>query len=274
MRFFRRWSHDRAIVEDGPASLILVDDSGVILRASRAARAFLGPCAGRPLRDVLVLDDAAMARWLKGDPRLLWASLPSGGIVVASPARTRNGIVFDIAQIYPRLAGVRPGTPQWGLVDALTGVFNRAALNLWWDTVTSPSGWVLYVDICGLREINNNNGFQVGDQVIVVVAEKLASCVRSGLVFRVGGNEFVLVLLDVPAGDIRSRTEAISAAVRLPIQDAPSQRLETVTPEVSIGAARLGDELDDSLMRADKLMYSAKRVERPRIVVEGDDPRA
>lgn len=272
MRFRRRASHDREILEDGPASLVLVDRSGVVMRASREARAVLGDCEGRPLRDLLVLDDAALHRWLDPPPGLLWGWLPSGAVVVASPSLTTSGVVLDIAQVLPELVGARPGTPHWGLTDGLTGVFNRHGLQLWWDNqIEQPKGWVLWLGVRGLRDINNRLGPPAGDHVIHAIAGRLVTGVPLALVFRFTGKDFVAVLPDLAYDQVRPWVEELATALMQPIELPRDLVGEPLTPRVSIGVARLGDSPFDAAHRADELMFKAKGRAVTEILIEGED---
>ena len=118
---------------------------------------------------------------------------------------------------------------------------------------------ILFLDLDGFKEVNDNYGHAFGDKLLVEVAERLESLVRQGdLVARLGGDEFVVIL-----NNIRHTREVRAAAARIlsgihapyPIDG------QTVTIGTSIGIAIYPDDDKDaaSLLRdADQAMYLAK----------------
>src|SRR5205823_5130083 len=90
--------------------------------------------------------------------------------------------------------------------DALTGLPNRAMLAARLERANPAAHRgdarlaVLLLDLDGFKAVNDSLGHDAGDQLLVVVAERLRQCVRPGdLVARLGGDEFV-ILLDERAG--------------------------------------------------------------------------
>lgn len=139
------------------------------------------------------------------------------------------------------------------LLDPLTGVANARA---WRDIVadefdradrTGQPLSVAFVDLDGLKELNDEEGHAAGDEAIASVATALQSGVRSiDVVARIGGDEFVVLLPD---------TEAAAAERAL-------MRLRTGSPvSFSIGVAEraAGEGADSVLERADVAMYRMKR---------------
>src|SRR5689334_13041759 len=83
--------------------------------------------------------------------------------------------------------------------DALTGLANRRQFEqVLKETVASPPGAegvhaVLTLDLNGFKRVNDVYGHPVGDDVLVVVAQRLASIMRDGdLLARLGGDEFAI----------------------------------------------------------------------------------
>jgi len=155
-----------------------------------------------------------------------------------------------------------------GLTDPLTQIANRRFFerrlseeaSLWRRHGGSLS--CLIVDIDHFKRINDSHGHMVGDEVLVQVARRLNSGLRSSDVLaRYGGEEFVLLL---PATDARHAVE-IAGRLRLSVSE---QTLGTPRPAVtvSIGVATLTDglrtDINDPgtvlLRAADDGLYRAK----------------
>ncbi len=105
--------------------------------------------------------------------------------------------------------------------DQLTGLPNRYVLNDRLDKAIfqarkdGGSFALVFVDVNHFKQINDVLGHDVGDELLRLVAARLAHCVRSGdTVSRVGGDEFVLLLPDMPTHP------DVADGVRISISDA------------------------------------------------------
>ena len=153
--------------------------------------------------------------------------------------------------------------------DPVTGVWNRHHGRKLLEAEASRPDRdgrrlsVLMVDIDDFKSINDTHGHQLGDTVLVEVANRLTAAVRStDTVVRWGGEEFVILLRDCALDDAVARAEHI----RRRIADGVFSGVRTVT--ASVGAAELapGDDLDSWLSRADAALYEAKRAGRNTVV--------
>jgi diguanylate cyclase (GGDEF)-like protein len=104
--------------------------------------------------------------------------------------------------------------------DYLTDLYNRRALMEKLDfeikrrnrTKTSLS--VVMLDLDHFKQVNDTHGHQVGDQVLVQVADLLRKTVREiDIVGRYGGEEFLVILPDCPAKEAVNVAERIRAGV-------------------------------------------------------------
>jgi diguanylate cyclase (GGDEF)-like protein/PAS domain S-box-containing protein len=154
------------------------------------------------------------------------------------------------------------------LHDPLTGLANRALLD---DRLAQAVAArdrdggavvVLFCDVDGLKSLNDRHGHTFGDQVLIAVAERLVSQVRSGdTVARFGGDEFVVVC-HLRAGLDESRmaerlTVGVESGSPLIAPDGSS-----VPVRISVGqeVARVGElDVHQLLRDADRSMYTAKR---------------
>jgi len=118
---------------------------------------------------------------------------------------------------------------------------------------------IMFVDLDNFKQINDTMGHQVGDQLLRVVAERLTYCVREGdTVARFGGDEFVLIILDVGrAEDCLAVAEKISEQMSVPFHF--SDRALHATASIGISLYPLhGENLENLVRHADMAMYQAK----------------
>ncbi|MDO4581557.1 MAG: sensor domain-containing diguanylate cyclase [Bacillota bacterium] len=153
--------------------------------------------------------------------------------------------------------------------DALTGVYNR---NTFIDKVKnilveSPAQQhvLIMVDLDGFKQINDRFGHIAGDKVLISVARNLKSLLRGGdLIGRIGGDEFMLCLRNIPYDDvITKRAELLLQLMRIKLD-------EGVSVSGSLGIAmypRDAHNFDDLYRNADIAMYAAKSKGRDRYVV-------
>lgn len=162
--------------------------------------------------------------------------------------------------------------------DVLTGLPNRRAglrqLELYLAQARA-SGQPLsvgFLDIDLFKQINDRYGHDVGDEVLVLVAETLAAGVRSSTdVIRMGGEEFLVLLPGTTTGAALPRLEQLREKI---MHNAQALRHEGLVVTASIGLAELQAQDDDVaalLRRADNAMYRAKRAGRNRVVAARTD---
>lgn len=117
---------------------------------------------------------------------------------------------------------------------------------------------ILFVDVDGLKRINDSHGHSAGDAALIHLTALMSDNVRkTDLVARIGGDEFAVLL------DHSPREEAVETARRLAAQVADSAFLHGGAPldlSVAIGLAMIerGDTPESVLDRADRAMYSVK----------------
>jgi diguanylate cyclase (GGDEF)-like protein len=135
--------------------------------------------------------------------------------------------------------------------DHLTGLANRHHFFERVDRApTDTCAAVLYIDLDDFKPINDTFGHAAGDEVLRIVARRLAACVReTDMVARLGGDEFALLLAAPERVD--EVAERVHAAFADPLQVAE----RSLRVGASVGVATGGGDLLDA---ADRAMYAVK----------------
>lgn len=143
-------------------------------------------------------------------------------------------------------------------VDMMTELGNRAAFLEEKKLAAEHTGSFAYImiDVNNLKTINDTLGHQKGDELIIEVAR----CIRAGLdgngkCCRIGGDEFVVSLLDITESEVRSRVEAIQSEV------AGADRRSDIPISAAMGYAWTDEpdkNIDELFKQADEAMYENK----------------
>lgn len=158
--------------------------------------------------------------------------------------------------------------------DPLTNLPNRS---LFFDLVTQGLALarrnetimaLMYIDLDKFKPINDNYGHEAGDLVLQHVARRMSDCVRdSDSVARIGGDEFVVLLLDV--GDEEAAV-AVAEKIRTSLNQPFDVAGKMLSISSSIGIAiypEHGSDADELARNADSAMYHAKQSGRDNVKV-------
>jgi diguanylate cyclase (GGDEF)-like protein/PAS domain S-box-containing protein len=272
-----------AVFTQAEIGIALVDLDGLVLDANTALLGMLGyslaELGGRAITDLVHPDDRARVgavarellagrsehvrlerRLVRGDGEVLWAQL-SGMLVREQDGVPRFGVamaedVSDRRRLQYRLQ-------HQALHDPLTQLPNRALfldrLARIFDGSAARVG-LCYLDLDGFKVINDSLGHDVGDQLLVVVAQRLATCTRAeaGLAARMGGDEFVLLIENCPGTeDAIAVADAALTALSEPVLIAGHELV--VTASIGIVECAVADTTPAALMQAaDITLYWAK----------------
>jgi diguanylate cyclase (GGDEF)-like protein len=153
--------------------------------------------------------------------------------------------------------------------DPLTGLLNRRSLLEHLEHAIARAGRhkngmaVLFLDMDRFKTINDTMGHDVGDALLIQVAERISSSVReSDVVARLGGDEFVILMEDLSA-----YPSAGEVAKKIIQANAPECRIGShcLRTSVSIGISLFpqdGNTVHDLMKHADLAMYHAKQQRR------------
>jgi two-component system cell cycle response regulator len=113
-----------------------------------------------------------------------------------------------------------------------------------------------FVDVDGLKAINDSHGHSAGDRVLLQVANSLKAALRSNdLIIRYGGDEFACVVSGLNTAEATERFAFVHQAL--------ASAADSVTVTVGIAELRPGDSTRDLFARADAGLYRQRRRERP-----------
>ena len=154
--------------------------------------------------------------------------------------------------------------------DELTGLLNRRGFFAKVDTVrrrarrNDSQVLLMYLDVDGLKRVNDEMGHAEGDRLLVATADALRSAFReSDVVARLGGDEFVALAVLGRRHDERLDCETIEARLQDAIRAKRTEFGDQLDFSVSFGAMVANDEeldeIDELLARADQRMYRMKR---------------
>jgi diguanylate cyclase (GGDEF)-like protein len=154
---------------------------------------------------------------------------------------------------------------QLTLTDELTGLSNRRGFNVLAEAALSTarsSGrnrLLAYLDIDGLKQLNDSEGHDVGDRLIADVAATLrASLGQTDALARIGGDEFCVLACDTDDDSWSLRNRLVEAFRRF---NENAGRPYEVSASIGLLPIAVGDTttLEDLVRRADRLMYADKQ---------------
>lgn len=152
--------------------------------------------------------------WVRGQTR----------VVYENGSRYLAGVMLDVSDLMKKAENLK----YMSYKDVLTGVYNRrkyeedfAAFNRF----HSPMMGCVYMDAVGLHEVNNQLGHKSGDKLLCSIAHVAADVFAAGRVYRIGGDEFVVLQPQIEEDSLQKNAESIRTI------------LESLGHKVSMGVA-------------------------------------
>ncbi len=194
----------------------------------------------------------------------LWAGVHGGFVLAASAAHLASWRLNE----------------QHVLRDALTGLANRILLHeaLTRSLTRGQAVSVAFVDLDDFKDVNDTRGHAAGDQVLLVVAERLRGCVRSedDLVARLGGDEFAVMVaggsreaVAVVERFLTAMSHPVSIEGQAVVVRASVGVADVATADVATADVATADVTSAAVLlrNADLAMYRAKASGKGRAVV-------
>jgi diguanylate cyclase (GGDEF)-like protein len=247
-------TRDTSVIDPQVAALLAQDIAGSAPLSARRDD-------GRSLSLYPLLDVRGVRTWLYVAER-------------SAPSAAEQAMILGFARFFQNYRGLLDDAQR----DALTGLRNRKTFDEMvlrlFATPTAqdseqvvPGAWLGIVDIDHFKRINDTFGHLYGDEVLLLVAQRMQRNFRGeDLLFRFGGEEFVIIVRDAS----RAQAMEIFERFRTAIAGEAFPQVGTVT--ISIGMVELqpGRLTSLALDEADKALYWSKQHGRNRVALYED----
>ncbi len=274
----------RAFFEYAGMAIHVLSIDGIILEVNDASRHLLGFDAhelvgrrasslspdediaesaelGRQLRAGLRDTATIERRFFHKEGHLVWGSLTVSRVDIDGVGNTHLvGMIQDITE-RKRMEGQ---LIRQAFHDELTGLANRVLFRdrlhhaIERRTRGEQRVAVLLLDLDGFKRVNDSLGHAIGDQLLQVIARRIAGTVRAGeTVARLGGDEFAVVLESASDSEQPEvLAERLLTVLRRPME--LGGREVVVGVSIGIALANVEDDAESVLRNADTAMYAAK----------------
>lgn len=152
------------------------------------------------------------------------------------------------------------------VTDPMTGAFNRHELPkaLEYTIANYPCSCIAIIDIDKFKQINDVHGHDIGDKVIIDMVKAInASTTDKELLFRLGGDEFLLLIQD---RDLRL-AERLMNHLTNQIRMTNFAHKQTVTISSGVAESKTFEEIKEWMKRADLALYESKHLGRNRVSI-------
>jgi len=158
-------------------------------------------------------------------------------------------------------------------IDPLTKLINRRVLlrlaqrSHEYQQVYS----LIMFDLDRFKRINDNHGHAAGDRVLVNIAQVIQEELRTtDIVARFGGEEFVAVLPNIELGEAKSIANRVALSISKQSTVLDDNTVLNITSSIGVTQRKQGETIDETLKRADDLLYFAKNNGRNQVICDHD----
>lgn len=193
--------------------------------------------------------------------------------VTAQPLFNLNdeiyGAIITTRDVSTLVASEHALTKQANL-DNLTGAYNRHFFDDYMveqnaaDISNKIFTFILF-DIDHFKHVNDDYGHHIGDEILVEFCVILKQQIRSSdILIRWGGEEFLLLLPDVPSEQGQNKAESLRRAIA---KSQLSTHSLAITVSCGVVEHSIGEDIDETLKRADTALYRAKSEGRNKVCI-------
>ena len=172
-----------------------------------------------------------------------------------------SGIVFDVSknkEIENELKIANSQLHDLLIHDDLTKVYNRRYLYSKLENIINEQKQhfsIILFDIDNFKLVNDKHGHVVGDSVLVEITKTCLKAIgEDGLLFRWGGEEFIVLLPD----SILNKAISMAEKIRINIAKCPLESCGQVTASFGVSSFKEGENINSIIKRVDSLMFKAK----------------
>ena len=281
----RSETHFRHLIEDSQGFICTHDRAGKILSINPAAAQSLGysvsEATGKNMRDFM---DAKNHAKLNAQLELVWRNKTDNGFLIM---RTKDGreqiwkyhnikltetveepFILGYSQDVTEMHEIQKNLASLSLTDDLTSLYNRRGflmlakrhLKIIRARPTGKGVYLIFADIDGLKQINDQFGHDQGSLAIKKISEILAGNFRaSDVIARLGGDEFVVLVTD--ANEISQ--EIVLKRLQTKIENYNAEKNHPFDLSLSVGVTIISVDnsvpIEELIVEADKAMYENKR---------------
>jgi diguanylate cyclase (GGDEF)-like protein len=225
-----------------------------ILEARVAANTHAGDDAASYVSERIVLQSAT-------EPQRGTVRLNSGRVVLVAHIPIADGGWVSTHQDITEFDQAQKELKRLAYHDPLTGAANR---HLFQETVQAAleshaAFAVLCLDLDGFKAVNDTLGHSGGDRLLCEAVERLHGLVPTGLVARMGGDEFAVFLPEADDGAALALAGHIIEGFGQPFLTAEGEPMRVAASLGIALAPAHGEDIDTLLAAADRALYTAKR---------------
>ena len=280
-----REKFSKHLVESVPNPLFILDKNGEFIGVNRAFVEFFlcetkELCSKNEDPDIMLVKDKAMEYLRKIDQtnpkefnivddegKLRFIELYNSAFYdLNSEVAGVVGVLFDVTK--SRIAEME--LRQISIKDELTGLYNRRYFNQVLPReierakrYDNPLSFIMY-DIDHFKKVNDNFGHQAGDMVLKTISDIVLKNIRNvDFVFRIGGEEFVILLIETDKKD----AYIVAEKIRRIVEQYDFGNVGSVTISLGVTGLRKSDTLSRIMKRIDDALYQSKNSGRNRTTV-------
>lgn len=247
--------------------IILIDEDKTIVSVNNAIKKILGTNKlekGIVVNDIIKdydfdKDNIRYEITIKSNDKIYYLSLSQDKIKIDNKATTKLLHIINITPGKVREIIEKNKLNEKSIKDELTSLFNKRYFN---DNFVGESHLlekntiVMFIDVDNFKEINDNYGHLIGDDVLKGVALSITSSLRKNeIAIRYGGDEFLIILPKTKIQDAFKIAERIRVSVNNNVlkNHEINQKLT-----LSIGLSKGDNDINNLVEQADKAMYYSK----------------